>query len=118
LTAQLLLKYFTDVKAADRDQQAGCVDVVAYQLARAGHCAAEIEQGILTAAEQLVHDDGVDRVLEMIRDAIADGSRDRVGAALELAAAGIPIFPAGVVWNGKSWEKKPVVDGWQQKGHH
>jgi Bifunctional DNA primase/polymerase, N-terminal len=111
----LLLKHVNEIITADRGLQAGRVDVAAYQLARAGHAPAEIEQAILNAAEQLVQDDGLDRVLEMIRDAMADGSRDRVGAALELAAHGIPIFPARVIHNGQSWKKLPLFDRWQEK---
>ena len=36
-------------------------------------------------------------------------------AALELAAGGIPIFPAALSWNPetKKFAKKPIVDGWQ-----
>jgi hypothetical protein len=111
----LLLKYVNEIIAAERGLQAGLVDDAAYQLARSGHATAEIEHALLSAAQQLGRDDGIDRVLEMIRDAIADGSRDRVGAALELAAAAIPIFPATVVQNGNSWKKRPLIDGWQQK---
>jgi hypothetical protein len=39
-----------------------------------------------------------------------------LAAALELAAAGIPVFPAIVAWNAESKkiDKKPAITGWQE----
>jgi hypothetical protein len=38
-----------------------------------------------------------------------------LAVALELAAAGIPIFPAGVFQRGSTkWQKRPLIDEWQK----
>jgi hypothetical protein len=36
-------------------------------------------------------------------------------AALDLAGAGIPVFPVRLTWNSKKqkWDKPPAIDGWQ-----
>jgi bifunctional DNA primase/polymerase-like protein len=40
-----------------------------------------------------------------------------LAAALELAASGIPVFPALVSWNAKAGklDKKPAITDWQTK---
>jgi AAA domain/Bifunctional DNA primase/polymerase, N-terminal len=40
-------------------------------------------------------------------------SATNLAAALELAAAGIPIFPAHVVRRFNGWMKKPAIEGWR-----
>ena len=41
--------------------------------------------------------------------------KGNLAVALEMAAAGLPVFPAAVAFNAtkQSWEKQPLVKGWQ-----
>ena len=46
---------------------------------------------------------------------VEDMAAANLAAALELAHAGIPVFPARIVRRGaSSWEKKPAIAGWQK----
>jgi hypothetical protein len=46
---------------------------------------------------------------------VEDMAAANLAAALELAHAGIPVFPARIVRHGaSSWEKKPAIAGWQK----
>jgi hypothetical protein len=46
---------------------------------------------------------------------VEDMAAANLAAALELAHAGIRIFPARIVRRGaSSWEKKPAIAGWQK----
>jgi hypothetical protein len=46
---------------------------------------------------------------------VKDMAAANLAAALELAHAGIPVFPACIVRRGASgWEKKPAIAGWRE----
>jgi hypothetical protein len=43
----------------------------------------------------------------------ADIAARNLQAALDLAGAGLPIFPARVSWENGRWKKQPITKGWQ-----
>jgi hypothetical protein len=49
----------------------------------------------------------------IVRKSVADIHASNLQTALELAGAGVPIFPARVDWEDGKWKKKPIITGWQ-----
>jgi len=56
--------------------------------------------------------------LPLDRAAAVDIEARNLQAALDLAGAGIPVFPVRLTWNSKKqkWDKPPAIDGWQNAG--